>query len=126
MLTREEIIRSFAEIDARVAAEKAKAKPRPKPAAVKAVERWAEKPTEVVIRDATAHNEEVAERLRRERELADAEARRARYQAELDRHWQSMLDAQREERAFRMVGGFLEGGAGDYSPITRYEREWRR
>jgi hypothetical protein len=124
MLTREEIIASFAEIDARVAA--AKAKPAPKPAAVKAKERWGEKPTEVVIRDATAHNAQVAERLRRERELADAEARRARYQAELDRHWQSMLDAQREQRAFRMVGGFLEGQAGDYSPVARYEREWRR
>jgi hypothetical protein len=81
-----------------------------------------------VIRDATAHNNEVAERLRKERELADAEARRAQYQAAIDRHWQSMLNAQREERAFsgKMVGGFLEGGAGDYNPIARYEREWRR
>ena len=125
MLTREEIIRSFAEIDARVAAEKAAA--RPKPAAVKAKERWAEKPTEVVIRDAAAQNAEVAERLRREREMADAEARRARYQAELDLHWQSMLDAQREHRSFRMVAGFWEGPhPGDYNPVARYEREWRR
>src|SRR6516165_9056334 len=118
MLTREEIIRSFAEIDARVAAEKAAA--RPKPAAVKAKERWAGKRTEVVIRDAAAHNADVAERLRREREMADAEARRARYQAELDLHWQSMLDAQREHRSFRMVAGFWEGPhPGDYNPVAR-------
>jgi hypothetical protein len=37
-----------------------------------------------------------------------------------------MLDAQREQREFRMVGGFLEGQPGDYSPVARYEREWRR
>jgi hypothetical protein len=124
MLTKEEIIASFREIDARVAA--AKAKPAPKPAAAKFEERCAEKPTEAVIRDAAAHNEAVAERLRQERELQIAEARRANYQAQLDRHWQSMRDAQREQRAFRMVGGFLEGGAGDYNPIERYERELRR
>lgn len=93
---------------------------------MKWVERCAQKPTEVVIRDATVHNREVAERLRQERELADAEARRARYQAVLDLHWQSMLDAQKEERAFRMVGGFLEGQPGDYDPVQRYEREGRR
>jgi hypothetical protein len=58
--------------------------------------------------------------------LADVESRRANYQAILDRHWQSMLDAQREERAFRMVGGFLEGQPGDYDPVQRFEREWRR
>ena len=123
MLTREEIIKTFTSI-------KPKPKPAPppsKPAAVKWVERCAQKPTEVVIRDATAHNNEVAERLRQEREMADAEARRARYQAELDRHWQSMLDAQKEPRAFRMVGGFWEGPhPGDYNPVARYEREWRR
>ena len=121
-LTREEIIKIFTSI-------KPKPKPSlppPKPASVKWVERCAEKPTEVVIRDATAQNNEVAERLRRERELADVESRRANYQAILDRHWQSMLDAQREERAFRMVGGFLEGQPGDYDPVQRFEREWRR
>jgi len=121
MLTKEEIIASFKEIDARVAAAKAKAAP--KPAAVKFEERCAEKPTEAVIRDAALHNEAATERLRQERDRANANAQ---YQAILDRHWQSMLDAQREQRAFRMVGGFLEGGAGDYNPVARYEREWRR
>jgi hypothetical protein len=132
MLTKEEIIASFKEIDARVAA--AKAKPAPKPAQVKFDERCAEKPTEAVIRDAAIHNEAATQRLRQERirerqqaELAEASTERARYQAVLDRHWQSMLDAQREQRAFRMVGGFWEGpNPGDYNPIERYEREWRR
>ena len=121
MLTKEEIIASFREIDARVAAAKAKAAP--KPAQVKFDERCAEKPLDAVVRDAAIHNEAAAERLRQERMKEElAEATRDRYQAELDRHWQSMLDAQREQRAFRMVGGFLEGGAGDYSPIELYER----
>jgi hypothetical protein len=119
MLTSEEIIAMFMAIEP-------KPKPKPKPASVKAQERWAEKPTEVVISEAAAKNREVAERLRKEREQQIAEARRANYQAQLDRHWQSMLDAQREQREFRMVGGFLEGGAGDYSPVARFEREWRR
>ena len=127
MLTKEEIIASFKEIDARIARERAaKAEAaRPKPAAVKFEERCAEKPTEAIIRDAALHNEAATERLRQERlrsELAEASNARARYQAVLDRHWQSMIDAQREQRAFRMVGGFLEGGAGDYNPIERYER----
>ena len=126
MLTKEEIIASFREIDERIAKKKAEAA-RPKPAQEKFDERCAEKPTEAVIRDAAVHNEAATERLRQERMQARqreelAEATRDRYQAELDRHWQSMLDAQREQRAFRMVGGFLEGGAGDYSPIELYER----
>jgi hypothetical protein len=104
MLTREEIIASFKAIDARVAAAKAKATP--KPAQVKFDERCAEKPTEAVIRDAAIHNEAAAERLRQERATAQAN-----YQAILDRHWQSMLDAQREHR---MVW--------DYNPIELYER----
>jgi hypothetical protein len=119
-MTREEVIASFKEIDARIAARKAKAIP--KPAQVKFEERCAEKPTEAVIRDAAIHNEAAAERLRQEQRAELPEATRARYQAVLDRHWQSMRDAQREQRTFRMIGGFLEGGAGDYSPIERYER----
>jgi hypothetical protein len=117
MLTKEEIIASFREIDARVAAAKAKAAP--KPAQVKFDERCAEKPLDAVVRDAAIHNEAAAERLRQERMKEElAEASRARYQAVLDRHWQSMLDAQREQRAFRE--------AWDYSPVERFEREWRR
>src|SRR6516162_6180026 len=110
-----------------LAACRPKAPPPKPPAKVVAQQRWAEKPTEVVIRDAAVHNEAVAERLRQEREQQIAEARRAEYQAQLDRHWQSMLDAQREQREFRMVGGLWEGpNPGDYSPIARFEREWRR
>ena len=122
MLTREEIINTLLAIKPEPRA----APPKPKPAAAVAQERW-EKPTEAMIRDAAVHNEAVAERLRQEREWQIAEARRAKYQAELDRHWQSMLDAQGEQREFRMVGGFLEGpNPGDYSPVARFEREWRR
>jgi hypothetical protein len=123
-MTKEEIIAGFKEIDERIARQKAEAA-RPKPAQVKFDQRCAEKPTEAVIRDAALHNEAAAERLRQEREraaLIEASNARARYQAVLDRHWQSMRDAQREQREFRMVGGFLEGGAGDYSPIERYEQ----
>src|SRR6516164_2241960 len=104
MLTSEEIINIFMAIEPKPKP----APPPPKPAVVKAEERW-EKPTEAMIRDAAVHNEAVAERLRQEREQQIAEAQRANYQAQLDRHWQSMLDAQREQREFRMVGGFLEG-----------------
>jgi hypothetical protein len=125
-MTREDVLKAFAEVDAKIA--KKIAEQQPKPAQLKFDERCAEKPTEAVIRDAAIHNEAAAERLRQERirerqqaELAEASAVRARYQAVLDRHWQSMLDAQREHRS-RMVGGFLEGGAGDYNPIDRYER----
>jgi hypothetical protein len=113
MLTREEIIRSFAEIDARVAAEKAAAR-RPKPAAVKVEERWTKKP-EVVFNAAADHNKAA-------QELARAEEVRQRYQADLDRWWQSMRDAERQERRLREVGGFLEGHDSDYNPIERYER----
>jgi hypothetical protein len=123
-MTREDVLKAFAEVDAKIA--KKIAEQQPKPAQVKLEERCAEKPTEAVIRDAAIHNEAATERLRQERMQARqreelAEAAQARYQAVLDRHWQSMLDAQREHRS-RMVGGFLEGGAGDYSPIERYER----
>ena len=118
MLTKEEIIASFREIDERIAKKKAEAA-RPKPAAVKFEERCAEKPTEAVIRDAALHNEAATERLHQERLRSElAEASRARYQAVLDRYWQSMLDAQREQRTFREFG--------DYSPVERFEREWRR
>jgi hypothetical protein len=113
MLTSEEIINIFMAIEPKPKA----APPKPKPAVMKAEERW-EKPTEAMLRDAAVHNEAVAERLRKERELAVAEARRANYQAQLDRHWQSMLDAQREQRELRM--------AWDYNPVERFEREWRR
>ena len=112
MLTREDVIASFAEIDARIA--KAKAKPVPKLAAVKREERWTKKP-EVVFNAAADHNKAA-------QELAQAEEVRQRYQALLDRWWQSMRDADRQERRIRQVGGFLEGHDSDYNPIELYER----
>jgi hypothetical protein len=103
MITREYVIASFKEIDERIAREKAE-KARPQPAAVKREERWTKKP-EVVFNAAADHN-------RAAQELAQVEAVRRRYQAELDRWWQSMRDAD-------AVGQFLEP---DYNPIELYER----
>src|SRR6516165_6845173 len=87
-------------------------KPKPKPSVPtpqqQAVERFNpnNKPTEAVINDATAHNEALEERLRQERELALAEQTRAQRQAQLDRWWQSALDAKAE--AYVQIGGFRE------------------
>jgi hypothetical protein len=111
MLTKEEIIAGFAEIDARVAKQKAEAA---KSAETKREERWQKKPG-LVFNVAADHNAAA-------QELARAEAVRQQYQAELDRWWQSLRDAGREERRIRQVGGFLEGHAGDYNPIELYER----
>ena len=74
-------------------------KPAPKPAVVKAKERWSGKPIEAVIRDEAVHNETLIERLRAEQEEArQAEERRAYYQGLIDRAWQSQLDCQAELR----------------------------
>jgi hypothetical protein len=103
MITREYVIASFKEIDERIARQKAEAA-RPKPAQAKAEERWTKKP-EVVFNAAADHN-------RAAQELAQADAVRQCYQAEIDRWWQSMRDAD-------AVGEFLDA---DYNPIDLYER----
>ena len=103
LLTREEIIRRL----------RATVKPKPNPApppaqnceVVDAVERWNAKSTEAVIQDATAHNRALAERMKHEttedrrrqqekREMAEWCDPRIRYQRELDRWWQSKLEAE--------------------------------
>jgi hypothetical protein len=56
----------------------------PKPAQVRADERWAQKPVEVVIQDEANANEAVIKRLR-----AEQERRRAHYQSLIDRAWQN-------------------------------------
>jgi|SRR5947207_15517059 hypothetical protein len=72
-------------------------KPKPKAAAVRAEERWSEKPTKVVIQDAETHNAAVLRRLEEEeREARRQEARRAQYQQMIDRVWQGNLDYQAE------------------------------
>jgi hypothetical protein len=98
----------------------------PKPLAVQAQERFAEanKPTVAVIDAATTHNTALARRMEGERkELAkwikDGEDPRVRYQRELDRWQQSILDAQERVRALH--GEIPERGI--YSPIARWERE---
>jgi hypothetical protein len=79
---------------------------------VKAQERFNEdrKPTEAVINEATAHNDAFARRMQRERqELAQAAEVRARYQRELDRWWQSKLDAEAAlDDGYVNIGGFRE------------------
>ena len=68
--------------------------PPPKPE-VKAQERWTKQPTEAVIQSATLGNDALARRMEQERkELAQGEDVRQRYQRELDRWWQSKLDAE--------------------------------
>src|SRR6516162_1217583 len=81
--------------------------PKPTPTAI-AEQRWAQKSTEVVIRDAAAQNEAVCTRLQAERAAVEAEQKRARYQAVIDRYWQSMLDAQTEVLAYNQDTGFKE------------------
>ena len=70
--------------------------PPPKPE-VKAQARFDERkqPTEAVIQRATLGNDALARRMEQERkELVRGEAVRQRYQRELDRWWQSKLDAE--------------------------------
>jgi hypothetical protein len=84
------------------------APPPPKPAEVRAEERWREdnKPTKAVISDATAHTDALARRLRQEREEAEAEIVRARYQRELDLWWQSVRNVVDDGNV--QIGGFRE------------------
>ena len=86
------------------------------PANVKAHERFdeAKKPTEAVIQEATRGNDAFARRIAKEREemtqwAAEGQDPRARYQRELDRWWQSKLDAEAaldDDHVY--VGGFRE------------------
>jgi hypothetical protein len=107
MLTKEEIIASFKEIDERVARQKAEAA-RPKTPEKKREERWTKKP-EVIFSAAADHNAAA-------QELARAEAVRQQYQAQLDRWWQSMRDAQTDRIR----------NDSDYNPIELYERSTYR
>ena len=90
MMTEEQII---ARLQA-VRLDRPRQPPPPKLAAVKAEERFAEanQPTVAVIDAATAGNDALARRM--QQEAAQAEKVRMRYQSELDRWWQSKLDAE--------------------------------
>jgi hypothetical protein len=107
MLTKEEIIAGFKEIDERIARQKAEAA-RPKTPEKKREERWTKKP-ELIFNAAADHNAAA-------QELARAEAVRREYQAHLDRWWQSMRDAQTDRIR----------NDNDYNPIELYERGRRR
>jgi hypothetical protein len=103
-------------------------KPPPKPA-VKAQERWAQKPPEAVAAQAAAGTKALAEQLRHDaeerrsrqymRELAEYNAKRDAYQRQLDQWWQAKLDVEAEIRALH--DEIPERGT--YSPIARFERE---
>jgi len=112
-MTREDVLKAFAEVDAKIAREKARRaeRSRPKPSEVKVAERWTPKP-EAVLTAAAAHNEAALE-------LARLKTVRDQYQAHLDRWFMSVREAHREERRMRQVGGFLEGGPNDYNPVDR-------
>jgi hypothetical protein len=79
---------------------------------VKAQERFneANKPTVAVIDEATRSNDAFARRIAQERkEMAQWNDPRARYQRELDRWWQSKLDAEAAlDDDYVYVGGFRE------------------
>jgi hypothetical protein len=110
-MTREDVLRAFAEADAKIAAERAE-RLRPKPSAtMKSQERWTPKP-EAVFTTAAAHNEAALELARQ------AQVRQS-YQTQLDYWFMSVREAHREEHSLRQVGGFLEGGPNDYNPVDR-------
>ena len=107
MMTEEQII---ARLQA-VRLDRPRQPPPPKPAAVKAEERFAEanQPTVAVIDAATAGNDALARRMEAERKELAQENLRARYQQELDRWWQSKLDAEAAlDDGYVNVGGFRE------------------
>ena len=86
--------------------------PPPKPtSAEKAQERFVEtkQPTVAVIDAATRGNDALARRMEAERKELAQENLRARYQRELDRWWQSKLDAEAVlDDDYVYVGGFRE------------------
>ena len=107
MMTEEQII---ARLQA-VRLDRPRQPPPPKLAAVKAEERFAEanQPTVAVIDAATAGNDALARRMEAERKELAQENLRARYQQELDRWWQSKLDAEAAlDDGYVNVGGFRE------------------
>jgi hypothetical protein len=77
--------------------DKPKPKPQPPTPQQQAAERFNPNntPTEAVIQHATAGNDALARRMEAERrEMAEWNDPRVRYQRELDRWWQSKLDAE--------------------------------
>src|SRR6516162_525074 len=107
MMTEEQII---ARLQA-VRLDRPRQPPPPKLAAVKAEERFAEanQPTVAVIDASTAGNDALARRMEAERKELAQENLRARYQQELDRWWQSKLDAEAAlDDGYVNVGGFRE------------------
>ena len=85
-------------------------KPTPKPAVVRAEERWSKpKPAKAVLRDHDAADKAVIEML--ERQGRNEEMHRARYQSLIDQVWQSNLDYQAGLRQFG--GPSFHRGPGD-------------
>ena len=86
---------------------------------VRVVERR-DQPTEAVISAATMHNQALAERMTAEgrvKELTELNDPRIRYQRQLDKWQQSVLDAQAS------LGPHDNPKRGFYDAIARFERE---
>ena len=99
-------------------------KPAPKPAVVKAEERWSDKPLSAVLQDARRAEAAATEKLKREREERSAQAAAqhllACYQAEIDAAWQRSTAYRAELAQWRGCNR----GPGDRD--WRYMQDWER
>jgi hypothetical protein len=74
--------------------------------------------------DDSAYNRNVSKRM--QEELAEFNTPQARYQAVLDRHWESQRDFEEELDDTYMVGGFRERWSQTPSfHKSRRDRDWR-
>jgi hypothetical protein len=113
-----------------LAACRPKSPPPPKPPEQQWVERCANKPLEVAVQDAAAHNNHVIERLeetmetRRQKqmakELAEFNAESPLWRSLV--HWRQSIE-RAQERIRDLDGEIPEKGI--YDPIRRFEREMR-
>ena len=93
-ITREEVMEIFFP--------ERKKQPKPKGAGEVAQERWSKpRPVEALVREEAATNQALVERLREERERAEAEQRRARYQHMIDVAWANQRVMQESLRQLR-------------------------
>jgi hypothetical protein len=74
--------------------------------------------------DDNAYNKNVNRRM--QEELAEFNTPQARYQQQLDRHWQAQREFEEEADDFYMVGGFQEQWSKTPSfTKSRRDRDWR-
>jgi hypothetical protein len=71
-----------------------------------------------------AYNRNVNERM--QAEIAEFNTPQARYQQQLDRHWESQRDLAEEESDIYFVGGFMERHSQTVSyHKSKRDRDWR-